>query len=125
MSMGLASQGSARMQRSVQYLAEALFNLHSPQRHTHTRENSCHLDQFSFEVFLSFIPQISAESLSVSGSVSRAGYTKMSAAATQGLTEPRRGSMRLQGPCLTSSKNKLEVPERTTVLLCSSSGLFN
>lgn len=58
------------------------------------------------------------------GSVSRAGYTKMSAAATQGLTEPMKGVNEVEGPCLTSSKNKLEVPERTTVLR-SSSGLFN
>lgn len=45
---------------------------------------------------------------------------KMPTAATQGLTEPMTRASEVAGTCLTCSKNKLEVPERTTVLLCSS-----
>lgn len=59
------------------------------------------------EAFFSFLQQIDAEPLDVSGSVLSARYTKMPMTATQGLTGPMKRVTEVAGACLTGSKNKL------------------
>lgn len=60
----------------------------------------------------------------MSGSVLSARYTKMPMTATQGLTGPMKRVTEVAGACLTGSKNKLAVLERTAAPLYSSTGLF-